>query len=77
MPVRAHVDRHAVHEHRKVGAVVEVEAAQEILVGLAAAGMRGGDKSRHELEQVAGAQQAGQVFEDAIDRLCGATVEQA
>jgi hypothetical protein len=35
--VRGHVDGHAVDRGREVGAVVEVEAAQEILVRLAVA----------------------------------------
>ena len=37
VPVRRHVDRHAFHARQEVGAVVEVEAAQEILVRLAVA----------------------------------------
>jgi hypothetical protein len=36
--------------------VVEVEAAQEVLVGLARAGVPGGDDARSVLDQVAGAQ---------------------
>ena len=35
--VRRHVDRHAGDRRREVGAVIEVEAAQEVLVGLALA----------------------------------------
>ena len=51
--VAAHVDRHAVDESGEVGAVIEVEAAQEILVGLAGAGMLGGDEARDILRQLA------------------------
>ena len=51
--VAAHVDRHAVDERRKIGAVIEIEAAQEILVGLAGSGMLGGDQARHVLGQLA------------------------
>ena len=40
----------------EVGAVVEVEAAQEILVGLAVAAVLGDDEARHDLEHFAGAQ---------------------
>jgi hypothetical protein len=35
------------------GAVIEIEAAQEILVGLALAAVLRGDQSRHELEHFA------------------------
>ena len=52
--VRRHVDRHAVHVGREVGAVVEVEAAQEVLVGLAVAAVLRDDQPGHDLEHFAG-----------------------
>ena len=54
--VRAQVQRHAVEDRREVGAVIEVEAAQEILVRLAAAGVLHGDHARHGFEQLGDAQ---------------------
>ena len=54
--VRAHVDRHAVDEGGEVGAVVQVEAAQEVLVGLAVAAVLGDDHARHEFQDFAGPQ---------------------
>ena len=39
MRIGRQVDRHVVDEYRQVGAVVEVPAAQVLLVGLAAVGM--------------------------------------
>ena len=53
MPMGAHVDRHVVQRDINVGAVIEVEAAQEVLVGLALAAVLGGDQSRHNLEHFA------------------------
>jgi hypothetical protein len=44
MAVGRHVDGHAVDLDGQIGAVVEVEAAQKILVGFARAGMLGGDQ---------------------------------
>ena len=41
--VRRQVERHVVEINGEVGAVIEIEAAQEILVGLAAAGVLGDD----------------------------------
>ena len=52
----SHVDRHAADVGREIGAVVEVEAAQEILVGLTVAGMLGDDQAGHHLQCLAGAQ---------------------
>ncbi len=52
--VGAHVDRHAVEPDREVGAVVEVEAAQKILVGLSFARVLGDDQAGHRLEDLAG-----------------------
>ena len=48
-----HVDRHAVDGDGEIGAVIEIEAAQEILVGFAFAGMLGDDQARHRLKQLA------------------------
>ena len=48
-----HVDRHAVDGDGEIGAVVEIEAAQKILVGFALAGMLGHDQARHDFQQLA------------------------
>ena len=53
MSVARHVDRHAVDRDGEIGAVVEIEAAQKILVGFALAGMLGHDQPRHRLQQFA------------------------
>jgi hypothetical protein len=50
--VRAQVHRHAVDEERDVGAVIGVEAPQEILLGLASALMLAQDQARHEAEDI-------------------------
>ncbi len=50
----AHVDRHVVDRNRKVGAVVEIVAAQEILVSFALAAMLGHDEARSGFEDLAG-----------------------
>jgi hypothetical protein len=50
MRVRRQVDRHAQHAGCEVGAVVEVEAAQEELVGLAVAAVLRGDETGHRLQ---------------------------
>ena len=50
--VRAHVDGHAVDGDGEVGAVVEVEAAQEVLVGLAFPAVLGDDEAGCGLEQL-------------------------
>lgn len=47
------VDRHAAHGDREVGAVVEVEAAEEVLVRLAAARVLRGDRTGYGLDQFA------------------------
>ena len=52
-----HVDRHAVDLDGEIGAVVEIEAAQEILVGFAFAGMLGDDQAGHDLQRLAGARE--------------------
>ena len=56
VPVGRHVDRHPAGRDGEIGAVVEVEAAQEILVRLAAAGVLGGDGAGHGLDKLSGAQ---------------------
>ena len=53
MRMGAHVDRHVVEPDIDIGAMVEIEAAQEILVGLALAAMLGDDQPRHDLERFA------------------------
>ncbi len=55
--VRAQVHRHVVDVGREVGAVVEVEAAQEVLVRLAAARVLGGDQAGDDFEQLGHAEQ--------------------
>ena len=50
MRVRRQVKRHAVEEYGEVCAVVEIEAAKEILVGLAAAGVLRDDHARNSLQ---------------------------
>ena len=50
------IDRLAVHRDREVGAVVEIEAADEILVRLAVARVLGDDDAGHHLEQLAAAE---------------------
>ena len=57
MPVGTHVERNAVEVSGEVGTVVEIEAAQKILVGLAGAGVLGGDHSGHGFDQFADPQQ--------------------
>ena len=51
--VGRHVHRRAGHRHREVAAVIEVEAAQEVLVGLALAAVLRDDDARHGLEHLA------------------------
>ena len=51
--VRAQVDRHPVEPEGDIGAVVEVEAAQEILVGFSLTGMLRDDQARHRFEDFA------------------------
>jgi hypothetical protein len=52
--VRAQIERHAVDIGREVRAMVEVEATQKILIGLAAAGMLDRDHPGNGLEQLGG-----------------------
>src|SRR5579872_2979670 len=44
------IDRHPVDMDCEIGAVIEIEPAQEILIGLAAAAMLGHDYARNHLE---------------------------
>ena len=48
-----HVDGHAVDLDGEIGAVVEVEATQEILVGFALAGVLGDDQAGHDFQRLA------------------------
>src|SRR5690606_30931950 len=56
------VQRHVVEVDGVVGAVVEIEAAQEVLVGLAAARVLGGDEAGRRFEQLAGAKQRADLY---------------
>ena len=51
--VGGHVDRHALDPGLEIGAVIEVEAADEVLVRLAVARVLGDDQTRDGLEQLA------------------------
>src|SRR5262245_35943032 len=51
--VGAHVDRHAVDRDGEIGAVVEIKATQEILVGLALARVLGHDQAGRRFEEFA------------------------
>ena len=57
MCVGRHVHRHPRNRRREVGAVIEVEAAQEILIGLPFAAVLGDDQTRYRLEHLAVAHQ--------------------
>ena len=54
MAVRPQVHWHAVEDHGVVGAVIEVEASQEILVGLAATRMLHSHHAGHRFQQIGG-----------------------
>ena len=58
--VAGHVHRHAQDEGGEVAAVVEVVAAQEVLVGLAVAAVLGDGHAGHRLQQLGRAQQRAQ-----------------
>ena len=77
MAVRRHVDGHAVQAHGEVGAVVKIEAAQEVLVGFAVAGVLGGDNARHGFHDVAGAQFRSRLEYLALGRPFAGTVGRA
>ncbi|MFM2383263.1 MAG: hypothetical protein RL515_1250 [Verrucomicrobiota bacterium] len=53
MPMRGHVERHAIKERRKVSAMIEVEPPHEILIGLTAAGVLRDDQARDGLQHLA------------------------
>ena len=55
MPVSAHIDRHAIDERGEISAMIEVESAQEILVGLATPRMLRRDQTGDRLKQFANA----------------------
>jgi hypothetical protein len=55
--MRAHVHRHVIDQGREVGAVIEIEAAQEVLVRLARSGVLDGDQAGHGLQQLGHPQQ--------------------
>ncbi len=57
MAVGAEVHLHVVDVGGEVRAVIEVEAPKEVLVGLAAAGVLGGDHAGHRLQQLGDPQQ--------------------
>lgn len=52
--VSGHVDRHTVQGDGKISAVIEIEAAQKVLVGLALAGVLGDDQARNDFQRLAG-----------------------
>lgn len=52
MGMRGLVDRHAIDVGSQISAMIEVVAAQQILIGLALTAMRGHDQSGHGLEQL-------------------------
>ncbi len=57
VPVARQVQRHAVQRGREVRAVVKIETAEEILVGLARARVLGRGQARYGLDQLARTQQ--------------------
>ena len=66
--VGGHVHRHAVEEGGEVGAVVEIEAAQVVLVGFAVAAVLRDDDAGHELQHLGGAQGGAALDELGRDR---------
>ena len=55
MRVGRQIDRHVVNEIGQVGAVIEIPAAQVILVGLAAVGMHDRNQAGRHFDDLAGA----------------------
>ena len=51
----------------EIGAVIKIEAAQEILVGLTLSGMLGDDQARHDLKRLAGPQEGHGIHLRAAD----------
>jgi len=52
-----HVHRYAVDHYRKVGAVIQVKAAQIKLIGLARTAVLGCQRTGHHFDQLAGSRQ--------------------
>jgi hypothetical protein len=75
--MRRHVDWQAVDEGGEVGPVVMVEAAQEVLVGLAVARVPRDDDARDELQDLAGAQYGPAVEQRRTDRALRGSVRAA
>ena len=65
MRVGRQVHRHAVDGEREVGAVIEVEPAQEVLVRLAVARVLGDDQPGHGLQELAATEER-QVLEVVV-----------
>ena len=61
------VDRHAIGQQQEVGAVIAVEAADEVLEGLAAALMLDDQQSRHVVHHLLGRRMRSQQVVAAID----------
>ncbi len=51
------VHGHAVHRESEIGAVIEVESAQEVLIGLAVTRVLSDDQAGHTFEQFAAAKE--------------------
>ena len=49
----AQVQRHVIHKGREVGAVVQIEPAHEVLIGLTAARVLRDDQTRNRLQDLA------------------------
>src|SRR3954470_1314949 len=78
MAMSGHVDGHAVYLDGKIGAVIKVEAAQEILIGLTLSGVLGDDQAGHDLERLADTRErhcahllAGEAYSAGCGRLQG------
>ena len=52
MGMGSKVNRHAIEVGREVGAMVEIDAAKEILIRLARAAVLSGDHAGHNLDQL-------------------------
>ena len=68
--VRPEVHRHAVERGEEVGAVVEVETAEEVLVRLSGSAVLRDDETRHELQHLARSQDRPIFHQLASDRAC-------
>ena len=69
----AHVDWHAVHVGGEIGAVIQVEAPQEVLVGLACAAVLGHHHAGHQFQHIPGAQNGAQFDLFLADQALGGT----